>query len=63
MFHLCCGFSYKKLDQKLSKDGTEFVQASDSSHMRGFVLDYVGIVLAFLSRVHVFDYAVDGGTW
>ena len=50
--------------RKLSKGGTEIVQACDSCRMAGFC---ASIVLAFILRVELFDYGVDGGgslrTW
>ena len=44
--------------RKLPKGGTEIVQACDSCRMAGFC---ASIVLAFILRVELFDYGVDGG--
>ena len=44
--------------QKLSKGGTEIVQACDSCCMPGFC---ASIVLAFILGVELFDYVVDVG--
>ena len=50
-------FNFVPAFQKLSKGGTEIVQACDSCRVPGFC---ASIALAFILGVELFDYVVDG---
>ena len=61
IFQICSSFSEKKLDEKLPKHGTEFLQVCNNYMCRDFMPGLSGYCSCFIYRVKLFDYAKDMG--